>query len=228
MIKEVKKAEIIQRDFADPFKEYRSEIESFWEEYRKANPDAYSEQILNVFEICEKDREYVLTCGLINFYESFCSRSTGMYKTRALFSGGYLISSDGYYCIAADKNGDINLIGGLASLPDLSDGKYDPELCLIREFKEETGAGIRGDDFSYCLKYIKVPSGDEIYFPVGLIYEVKTGLSRKGLEDVFEKNTHDNELGSLVFFEADEKDLFEKNGRRPYINELFGKIFREE
>lgn len=225
MIKEAKKVNIRLVTVADPFKDHRDEIEKFWEGFRKENPEAYSEQILNVFEIEEKDKEYVLSTGIINFYESFCSRTTGMYKTRALFSGGYVITSDGYYCVAADQNSDINLIGGLASLLDIKDGKYDPELCLIREFKEEIGADIEGKEFSYDLRYIKVPAGDEIYFPVGLIYEVKTSLSKKELEELFEENAHDNELGSLVFFEKDEKAVFENNTRRPYLNELFDIIF---
>ena len=148
-----------------------------------------------------------------------------MYKTRALFSGGYVITSDGYYCVAADQNMDINLIGGLASLLDIKDGNYNPELCLIREFKEEIGADIKGEGFSYELRYIKVPAGDEIYFPVGLIYEVKTSLSKKELEKLFTENAHDNELDSLVFFEKDEKTVFANNTRRPYLNELFDIIF---
>ena len=225
MIKEVKKADIKLTATNDPFKDHRDEIEKFWEGFRKENPEAYSEQILNVFEIEERDQEYTLTAGLINFYESFYSRTTNMYKTRALFSGGYVITSDGYYCVAADQNTDINLIGGLASLLDIKGGRCDPELCLIREFKEEIGADINGNEFSYNLRYIKIPTGDEIYFPVGLIYEVKTSLSKKELEDVFSKNAHDNELGSLVFFEKDEKAVFENNTRRPYLNELFDMIF---
>lgn len=225
MIKEVKNVDIRQVTIADPFKDHRDEIEKFWECFRKENPEAYSEQILNVFEIEENDWEYVLTTGIINYYESFCSRTTKMYKTRALFSGGYVITSDGYYCIAADQNIDINLIGGLASLLDIKNGRYDPELCLIREFKEEIGADINGDEFSYKLRYIKVPAGDEIYFPVGLIYEVRTSLSRNELEVLFKENAHDNELGSLVFFEKNEKAVFENNTRRPYLNELFDIVF---
>lgn len=225
MIKEAKNVDIKQTITADPFMEHRADIEKFWEDYRKGNPEAYSEQILNVFEIKENDQDFTLTTGLINCYESFCSRTTQKYKTRALFSGGYVITSDGYYCVASDQNTDINLIGGLASLLDIRDGDYDPELCLIREFKEEIGADIKDGRFSYELKYIKVPKGDEIYFPVGLIYEIRTSLSKKELANVFEENAHDNELGALVFFGKDEKTVFEKNTRRPYINELFDIVF---
>ena len=225
MIREVKKVDIIQTDLADPFKDRRADIEKFWADYLKENPDAFSEKILNVFEIKENDQEYVLTTGFINYYEAFYSRTIKDFKTRTLFSGGYVITSDGYYCVAADQNRDINLIGGIASLLDFKDGRYDPELCLIREFKEEIGADITSKDFNYDLRYIKAPSGDEVYFPVGLLYEVRIGLTKKDLETLFTQNSHDNELGSLVFFGENEKTVFENNTRRPYVNELFDIIF---
>ena len=94
------------------------------------------------------------------------------------------MTSDGYCCLAADKNNDINLIGGLSSLTDYSNGRYDPEICLVREFLEETGADIRGEHFSYSLKYIKTPDEDETYSPVGLIYEVRTTYGKDDIENI--------------------------------------------
>ena len=144
--------------------------------------------------------------------------------TRTLFSGGYVITCDGYYCLAVDTNGDINLIGGVSSVRDTDGGIFDPEHCLIREFREEIGVDISGEDFEYDLKFIKVPEGKEIYFPVGLLYEVRTKHTKDELEFIFQNSAHDNELQSIKFLNRYEKEILGQNTRRPYITELFDLI----
>ena len=221
MISRVSNIDFAEINRDDPFAMHRKEIEEFWDSCCRKDPSSYSETILNVFDIKESNQAYTLSMERINFYEAFYSKKTGNIKVSPLFSGGILITSDGYCCLAADKNNDINLIGGLSSLTDYSNGRYDPEICLVREFLEETGADIRGEHFSYSLKYIKTPDEDETYSPVGLIYEVRTTYGKDDIENIFNTSRHDSELGSLVFFRLEEKDIFSNNKRRPYINELF-------
>ena len=200
MIKEIANVEFIKLDSVDPFIRFRADIEDFWDGYQRKNPDSYSEKILNVFDIREQDHEYTLNVDWINFYEALYSKHTGNIMTRTLFSGGYVITCDGYYCLAVDTYGDINLIGGVSSVKDTQGGKFVPECCLIREFREEIGVDIGGDDFAYDLKFIKVPEGKEIYFPVGLLYEVKTKHTKDELEFIFQNSVHDNELQSILVF----------------------------
>ena len=40
--------------------------------------------------------------------------------------------------------------------------KYESDLCLTREFKEEIGLDINSDKFNYNIKYIKYPNIIEI------------------------------------------------------------------
>lgn len=221
MIKELSKVTFTETDRDDPFRAYRKEIEEFWAYCCRENPDAYSEEILNVFDVRGKDKEFILDTGKIDFYEGFFSKHTGKIKASPLFSGGYLKTRDGYFCLALDKDRNINLIGGLASLTDYKDGIYDPDICLAREFLEETGCDIREGSFSYSIKYIKVPDEDEAYSPTGLIYEVKTSYGNDEIYKIFRESRHDSELSSLIFFLPDEEEIFRKNNRRPYINSLF-------
>ena len=137
---------------------------------------------------------------------------------------GASVTSDGYYCLAVDMNSEINLIGGVASKDDFKDGKYDPDLCLVREFREETGMDITDSHFSYTLKYLKITSGSENYFPVGLIYEVKTDYTKEEIEEQFKNNCRDNELQKLLFVKFDDSEEFAISTRRKYIVELFDQI----
>ena len=225
MITETGQINFTEVKLEDPFKSQRRDIEDFWKTYHTNNPDSYSEKVLNVFGLVKEDNNYTLSIGWINFYESLYSKLTERIKTRTLFCAGFMITSDGYYCLAVDNNDHINLIGGVSSLKDVKDGWFIPDHCLIRECEEEIGVDIYQDGFDYSLKYIKIPKEDEIYSPIGLIYEIKTDQTKNELETVFLNTPHDNEIKSLKFFDSNEKDLFGKNKRRPYINELFELIF---
>ena len=227
MIFEIDKVRFIEDKIKDPFSKYRNDIEKFWEMYQKNNPGSYSERILNVFDINRIDQYFTLNISWINFYEALYSKLTGNIKTRTLFSGGYIKTGDGYYCLAVDKNEHINLIGGVSSCNDFKDGIYDPKHCLIREFKEEIGVDIRQDAYDCDMKYIKIPDDNEIYSPVGLIYEIMTDRTKNELETRFANTNHDDELKMLRFFDQDERELFRLNKRRPYINDLFELVFKK-
>ena len=112
MIKEIANIDFIKLDLEDTFKSNRKDIEEFWDVYHQNNPDSYSEKLLNVFDIREDDQEYTLSVDWINFYEALYSKQTENIKTRTLFSAGYVMTSEGYYCLAVDANGNINLICG--------------------------------------------------------------------------------------------------------------------
>jgi 8-oxo-dGTP pyrophosphatase MutT (NUDIX family) len=227
MIIRVKNIEFEIMETADPFSEFRNDIEQFWAEHCRKNPEAFSEKILNVLGTEETAQGIKLQIGIANYYEAFYSKNVGNIKTRNLFSGAYILTSDGYYCLAVDTTNEINLIGGVASLEDFDNGRYIPELCLIRECKEEMGIDITDEHFTYELKYLKVTSGNENYFPVGILYEINTSYSKYELETIFKSNPHDNELSSLKFIRLDGCNEPGISTRRKYIIELFDLLRKE-
>ena len=221
MIIKIRNIEFEIIETADQFAEFRDDIEQFWTEYCRKNPEAFSEKILNVLCIEETEHGIKLQIGIANYYEAFYSKIIGNIKTRNLFSGAYILTSDGYCCLAVDTSDEINLIGGVASLKDFDQGRFIPDLCLIRECKEEMGIDITDNHFTYEPKYLKVTSGNENYFPVGILYEIKTSYSMNELEAIFKSNAHDNELSALKFIRLDDCHEPGTSTRRKYIIELF-------
>lgn len=228
MIREAKKVEFELIETTDPFSSFREDIESVWRNHCLEKPSAYSEKILNLFDTEETETVIRLCIGWINYYEAFYSKTVGNIQTRSLFSGGYILTSDGYHCLAVDWESQINLIGGVASQDDFEDGQFVPERCLIRECKEEMGIDITDEHFQYELKYLKIDAGDENYSPAGLLYEVRTDYTKKALEDMFACNAHDNELQTLKFIQIDDPDGCVLKTRRKYIIELFDQIRLEK
>ena len=228
MIREAKNVEFELIETTDPFSRYREDIERVWKKHCLEDPSAYSEKVLNLFDTEETETGMKLRIGWINFYEAFYSKTVGNIQTRNLFSGGYILTCDGYYCLAVDWDDQLNLVGGVASRDDFEDGQFVPERCLIRESKEEMGIDITEEHFRYELKYLKINAKDENYFPVGILYEVRTDYSKKELEEMFANSAHDNELQTLKFIRLDDPDKSVLHTRRKYIIELFDQIRLKE
>lgn len=227
MITEVNNVTFTLIEHGDLFAGYREDIEAFWAEICRNDPNAYSDQVLSVLETKQDGADYALTIGWIRFHESFYSKMVGNIRTRTLFSGGYIVTDDGYFCVALDKRPTINLIGGVASVDDMTAGKYDPAHCLIREFREEVGLDITDEAFHYELKYMRSAPDDVKYAPIGLLYEVRTTMQKEELQELFRQNERDDELQDLLFFRSGDYSIFGKYKQRPYIRELFEQIESE-
>ena len=209
---------------------YKKEIERFWNDYSKNKPEMFNGDVVSVSEIKEVDGNYNITIDIIKFCNIAYTKMVGNIKTRSLFSGGYIVTSDNYIGFAINKDNMINLVGGMASIEDFINDKYDSDSCIKREFIEEMGIDINDDKFSFQLKYIKYPEGEEdkkFHYPVGLIYEIKSGYSKSELDNLFKSLKHDNEISSILFFKLDEHFNIDNYSKKDYIDELYKIIVKE-
>ena len=153
----------------------------------------------------------------------------GNIKTRSLFSGGYILTNDNYICFVIDKNSIMNLVGGMASIEDFIKDKYNPNLCIAREFKEEIGLDINSDKFIYSIKYIKYPNDIEdikFHYSVGLIYEIRADYSKDELDYLFNHSKHDNEIKSIFYLKLNECANLNEYIKKDYIDELYSLIIK--
>ena len=155
---------------------------------------------------------------------------------KVMFSGAYILTADEYVvCVLNNyyenelKFEILNLVGGIADADDIVNGEYISQKCLKREFKEELGFDIEGDDWKIQLKYLKFPSEGEnsLNYPIGTIYEIRTTYTKEQIKKMFEKQIHDNEVESLVFFSKDNyTDISQYKHKKKYMLELWKCIFK--
>lgn len=229
MLKNIKKIDFMLNENNNEFDLYEEDISKYWNDFSKDKPEMFNGDVVSVSDIRELNGKYKLTLECINFNDVVYSKMVGKIKTRALFSGGYILTSDNYIGFVIDRRNIVNLVGGMASIEDFVDDKYDPNLCMVREFKEELGLDIDSDKFDYVIKYIKCPSDSEnmqSYYPIGLIYEIKTDYSKEELSSLFNDSKHDNEINSILFLSFDDSDKLKQYTKNAYIDELYRLILK--
>ena len=227
MLKKIKHINFILKEKDNMFEEYRTEILNHWEQFIKNREDAQNEDVLTVSDIKEDNGDLRVVINWIKYCDIMYSKMKGNIKTRSVFSGGYVVTSDNYVCFAVDKNDSINLIGGMASKKDFVNSEYNPDKCIIREFKEEIGLDILKSGFYFRIKYLKLPNEEEnkkFYYPVGLIYEIKADYTMKDFNNLFNTKKHDSELKSLIFLKNKEQNKLDKYTKKSYIDELYNLI----
>ena len=212
------------------FQEYKDEINSFWIKESSKRSDVFDGDIFSAVDIIEKGEVFNITICQIKFSDLIYSKYVGNIKTRAIFSGGYIITSDNYYCLVLDKTNNINLVGGMACPLDTENGVYNPDICLLREAYEEIGIDINSDKFNYSIKYLKCPNNEENLknnYSVGTLYEIKTSYTKDELNNIFLNSNHDNEIISLITFKKDDFSKYDGYQKKDYIDELYSLICDE-
>lgn len=223
MLKKVNNINFLLRENNNEFNIYKEEIYNYWNQFSNKNPNVFNGNVISVSKIESHNDNYNLTINIIKFCDVIYSKMIGNIKTRVLFSGGYIITKDNYIGFVINKNNIVNLAGGMAADEDCINGKYNPNLCIEREFKEELGIDINSDKFNYCIKYLKCPSEDELsknYYSMGLIYEIRTDYNKEELNDLFNNLNHDDEVISLLFLKQNEFFKLNEYVKKDYIDEL--------
>ena len=227
MLKSVKNINFILNKNNNHFKKYRKEISNYWDDFSKNKLDMFNGDVLSVSNIKELNGDYNITINIIKFSDVVYSKMVGNIRTRSLFSGGYILTNDNYVCFIIDKNNNVSLAGGMASKEDFVNDKYNPNLCIAREFKEEIGLDINSDKFNYSIKYIKYPNDIEdkkFHYPVGVLYEIRTEYNKDEFDSLFNNLKHDNEIKSILYLNLDEYADLSEYSKKDYIDELYSLI----
>ena len=211
--------------------ELQTDIDRVWNEFIKDKEEGsyFNGDVYLVTGVEESDNgRYTLIIGSSKYADLVYARETGLLKIRSLFSSSYLVTGDGYYCVMMNNRGTINTIGGMASVSDFNDNGFDSLKCLKREWKEEMSIILNDESGLYMAnqRFIKIPNEEQDkipLYPIGVLYEVRTPLSRDDVMKQFMKNKEktDGEIKELLFFdETTYNKLKDQKNVVSYIHEM--------
>jgi hypothetical protein len=227
MLKKIQTISFNYKQEDNLYGDYKNEIENYWNQFVQTHKNYFNGDILSVCDLKEQSGDFKISFNYIKFADVAYSKMVGNIKTRSLFSGGYIITKDGYICFVVDKHNSLSLVGGTAALEDVVNDEYNPDLCMIREFKEEIGLDITDINFSFNKMFLKCPDEEDnkkCHFPIGVLYEIKTSYTKQELDDLFNSINHDNELKTIVFLEPNNPSQLDKYTKKDYLDDLYGLI----
>ncbi len=204
-----------------------------WEILKKESSLLQESNILIVDDLNSIDKDYYITLKSCKFsYAMYCKKHTDT-DIHCIFSGAYIRTDEDDVMYVLSKYYDekefanVNLVGGMADESDVINNEYSSINNLKREFKEELGFEL-DDEFIINLKYIKIPSERENTFRyvIGMIYEVRTSLTKEQIQDKFQKCKNDGEITSLIFFNRNNfHNIYNYEHKVEYLPELLEKTF---
>lgn len=215
----IKKNEPFELDIKS---DIRKKVEQNWKEFIKDREKYFNSDIITVSDI-EIDKN-ILRVNKAKYADLIYSLDNKDLTIRSLFSAILLKTLDGYYIIVENSYDDrLNLIGGMADLEDF-DGEYlNYQRCIEREIKEEIGLDLNNKDdiLSFELKYLKIPNGNENFYPCGVCYIGTLNYTAEQFREYFRKNTFDNEIKEVLCLTNEECLKLEfRDKDRTYIREF--------
>ena len=238
MINKINKINFIYNGKLEFDNDIKSKVVHYWNKLQQETKLLKEGNILVVDNFITNGNDFEVELKETTFSNFMYAKENKIGDLRVMFSGAYILTADEYVvCVLNNyyenelKFEALNLVGGMADAEDIVNGEYSSQKCLKREFKEELGFDIEGDDWKIQLKYLKFPSKDEnpLNYPIGTIYEIRTTYTKEQIQKMFDKQLHDKEVKSLVFFSKDNYEEISKyEHRKKYMSELWKYIFNNE
>ncbi len=236
MIREINSVKFIYKGELERDKTNDDKVQEYWYKIKQEKDFLHEARILNVSNFVAKGNDYIIELKKTTFSEYMYAKEYGG-DIRTMFSGAYILTADNlvgcvlnHYYENELEFETLNLVGGMADVTDLIDGKYSCENNLKRETNEELGFDLEDGNWNIQLKYLKYPSEKEnpVGYPIGTIYEIKTSYTKKQLEKMFKVSTHDNEVKKMIFFSKENyRKINNYEHKKHYMPELFEKIFQK-
>lgn len=233
----------IEYTYCNPFiiersSEEKCNIYNYWNKYvqSKNSYNCFNGDVFLVTDISFSEKSFILEIGQGKYSELIYAQQTGKLQINSLFVASYIITSDNYLGFVMDNGDRVNTIGGMADRSDFDNGTFKPENCLMREFKEELGVDPYDKSLFYSVsaKYLKIANEDEQklpLFPIGILYEVSTILTKAELQEqlqVSKGQAKEKSINPVFYGKKDYTQLEQHKNKVSYILELFNSILKEE
>lgn len=215
--------------------ELKNNIEKFWTNTIKENPNLYNGQDYVVETVNETQENIEMIVTKSNYAHYLYDERVGIeeeiYRCCSPWGGILLLTKDNYFVIGEmDKTTSmpycLQIPGGGIDVKDIENGIICIDSNIKRELEEELNLNL--DDIDYKIEFIEYPSKTRNaygFLAIGKINQTKDEL-KQSFEDYKEyliKNNLEVEFNKLIFLKKEnalnELDML-SNCKRPYLRDL--------
>ena len=221
--------------------ELKENIEKFWEEAIKRNPNLYNGEDYAVEKVTETEENIEMLVVKSNYAHYLYDERIGIeeekYRCCSPWGGILLITKDDYFVIGEmDTTTSIpyglQISGGGIDVADIENGTINIEYNIKRELKEELNLNL--DDIDYKIEFIEYPNETRNaygFIAIGKINQTKAELKRyfEEYKEHLLKNDLEVEFNRLIFLKKENAlqeldDL--PNYKRPYLRDLIKEVIK--
>ncbi len=220
----------------------KEEIENFWNNAIKENPNLYNGQDYIVEKVKETEKNIEMLVVKSNYAHYLYDERIGItkeeYRCCSPWGGILLLTKDDYFVIGEMNSTTsvpygLQISGGGIDSTDIENGVINIESNIKRELKEELN--LKLDDIDYKIEFIEYPSKTRNaygFIAIGKINQTKDELNQnfKQYKEYLINNNLELEFNKLIFLKkqtaVQELDKL-PNYKRPYLRDLIKEAEKE-
>lgn len=213
----------------------KEDIEVFWKNAIKENPNLYNGQDYAVESVNETEENIEMLVVKSNYAHYLYNERVGIkeekYKCCAPWGGILLVAKDNYFVIGEMNNTTsvphcLQISGGGIDIADIESGIVNIDSNIKRELKEELNLNL--DDIEHKIEFIEYPSKTRNaygFLAIGKLNQTKEELNQhfEEYKEYLIRNNLEIEFNKLIFLKKEnalqELDDLE-NYKRPYLRDL--------
>ena len=213
----------------------KENIENFWNNAIKENPNLYNGQDYVVEKVKETEENIEMLVVKSDYAHYLYDERVGIqkeeYRCCSPWGGILLLTKDDYFVIGEMNSTTsvpycLQISGGGIDINDIENGVINIDLNIKRELKEELNLNL--DDIDYKIEFIEYPSKTRNaygFLAIGKINQTKDELTQhfKHYKEYLISNNLEVEFNKLIFLKKQRalQELDElPNNRRPYLRDL--------
>ena len=213
----------------------KENIENFWNNAIKENPNLYNGQDYVVEKVKETEENIEMLVVKSDYAHYLYDERVGIqkeeYRCCSPWGGILLLTKDDYFVIGEMNSTTsvpycLQISGGGIDIKDIENGVINIDLNIKRELKEELNLNL--DDIDYKIEFIEYPSKTRNaygFLAIGKINQTKDELTQhfKHYKEYLISNNLEVEFNKIIFLKKQRalQELDElPNNRRPYLRDL--------
>ena len=213
----------------------KENIENFWNDAIKENPNLYNGHDYVVEKVKETEENIEMLVVKSDYAHYLYYERVGIqkeeYRCCSPWGGILLLTKDDYFVIGEMNSTTsvpycLQISGGGIDIKDIENGVINIDLNIKRELKEELNLNL--DDIDYKIEFIEYPSKTRNaygFLAIGKINQTKDELTQhfKHYKEYLISNNLEVEFNKLIFLKKQRalQELDElPNNKRPYLRDL--------